>query len=117
MGQALMVTCVDARLSPTQFTDCENQDNILFIARNPGNFIPPTWVTTSGASTELAALDLVVMKNSKRHVLVTGHSTCKAMYLMYQSRHSLDTVSSQKSPILSCFANAGRFPSLSALCW
>ncbi|XP_049774055.1 beta carbonic anhydrase 1 [Schistocerca cancellata] len=81
--KAVFFTCMDSRMIPTRFTETNIGD--MFVVRNAGNVIPnsqnfPEEVTT----TEPAALELGCVINDIRHVIVCGHSDCKAMNLLHR---------------------------------
>ncbi|XP_070542589.1 beta carbonic anhydrase 1-like [Ptychodera flava] len=79
---AIMFTCMDSRLLPTRFTQTNVGD--MFIVQNSGNLIPHSSLFGSeGLNTESAALELACIINGIRHVVVCGHSDCKAMNTLY----------------------------------
>ncbi len=92
---AVFFTCMDSRLLPTRVTQSNVGD--MFVVRNSGNMIPHArnygtlyffvslMIADSGASgyevsvtTEPAALELAVKRGGIKHVIVCGHSDCKA---------------------------------------
>ncbi|KAF1748068.1 hypothetical protein GCK72_024535 [Caenorhabditis remanei] len=83
---SVMFTCMDSRMLPTRFTQSRVGD--MFVVRNAGNMIPeaPTYGTSSEVSvtTEPAALELAVKRGGIRHVVVCGHSDCKAINTLYR---------------------------------
>ncbi|CAI4226766.1 unnamed protein product [Auanema sp. JU1783] len=83
---AVMFTCMDSRMLPTRFTQSRVGD--MFVVRNAGNMIPDSanygFGSEVSVTTEPAALELAVKRGGIRHVLVCGHSDCKAMNLLYQ---------------------------------
>ncbi|KAK6644639.1 hypothetical protein RUM43_000907 [Polyplax serrata] len=83
--KAVFFTCIDSRMIPTRFTETSVGD--MFVVRNTGNVIPnskfyPDEITTN----EPAALELGCVVNDIRHIIVCGHSDCKAMNLLYSLR-------------------------------
>lgn len=67
---------------PTRYTDMHVGD--MFVVRNAGNIIPHSHhFQDEYFSCEPAALELGCIVNSIRHVIVCGHSDCKAMNLLY----------------------------------
>ncbi|XP_067014102.1 beta carbonic anhydrase 1 [Anabrus simplex] len=83
--KAVFFTCMDSRMIPTRFTETNVGD--MFVVRNAGNLIPHSGhfldeVTT----TEPAALELGCIVNDIRHIIVCGHSDCKAMNLLHSLR-------------------------------
>src|SRR5262245_57744670 len=73
---------MDSRMLPTRFTQTHVGD--MFTVRNAGNLIPHSkFFPAENTSTEPAALELGCIVNSIRHVIVCGHSDCKAMNLLY----------------------------------
>uniref|UniRef100_A0A7I4Z052 Carbonic anhydrase n=1 Tax=Haemonchus contortus TaxID=6289 RepID=A0A7I4Z052_HAECO len=82
---AVMFTCMDSRMLPTRFTQSNVGD--MFVVRNAGNMIPdaPHYGTSSDISvtTEPAALELAITRGGIRHIIVCGHSDCKAMNLLH----------------------------------
>ncbi|KAF4523709.1 hypothetical protein B566_EDAN011573 [Ephemera danica] len=98
--KAVFFTCMDSRMIPTRFTETNVGD--MFVVRNAGNLIPHSQHFVDEAfTTEPAALELGCIINDIKHVIVCGHSDCKAMNLL----HSLqdETIASQenrrKSPL------------------
>ncbi|EGT43056.1 CBN-BCA-1 protein [Caenorhabditis brenneri] len=82
---AVMFTCMDSRMLPTRFTQSQVGD--MFVVRNAGNMIPdaPNYGAFSEVSvnTEPAALELAVKRGGIRHIVVCGHSDCKAINTLY----------------------------------
>ncbi|PIC18649.1 hypothetical protein B9Z55_024466 [Caenorhabditis nigoni] len=97
---AVMFTCMDSRMLPTRFTQSAVGD--MFVVRNAGNMIPaaPNYGSYSEVSinTEPAALELAVKRGKIRHVVVCGHSDCKAMNTLYQL-HQCPTKFDVSSPM------------------
>ncbi|KJH42542.1 carbonate dehydratase [Dictyocaulus viviparus] len=83
---AVFFTCMDSRMLPARFTSSEVGD--MFVVRNSGNMIPhannygPTGYEVS-VTTEPAALELAVKRGHINHVIVCGHSDCKAINTLY----------------------------------
>lgn len=70
---------------PTRYTDTHVGD--MFVVRNAGNLIPHSHhFQDEYFSCEPAALELGCVVNNIRHVIVCGHSDCKAMNLLYLLR-------------------------------
>jgi len=73
----------------------------IFVVRNAGNMIPKSMSygvagTDVCVSTEPAAMELAVKRGGIRHVLICGHSDCKAVNTLYQINQnpkSFDTCS------------------------
>ncbi|XP_077988628.1 beta carbonic anhydrase 1-like [Glandiceps talaboti] len=79
---AIIFTCMDSRMLPTRF--CQTNVGDMFIVRNAGNLIPHSRLFGSeGLNTEPAALELACVINDINHVIVCGHSDCKAMNALY----------------------------------
>ncbi|KAL0281266.1 UNVERIFIED_CONTAM: hypothetical protein PYX00_002302 [Menopon gallinae] len=83
--KAVFFSCIDSRMIPTRFTETDVGD--MFVVRNAGNLIPhsrnyPDEITTN----EPAALELGCVINNVKHIIVCGHSDCKAMNLLYNLR-------------------------------
>jgi len=79
---AVFVTCVDSRMLPTRFTQTNVGD--MFIVRNAGNFVPhSSLVSADSPATEPAVLELACVVNQVKHVVICGHSDCKAVNLLY----------------------------------
>ncbi|KAB0797532.1 hypothetical protein PPYR_08525 [Photinus pyralis] len=75
--KAVFFTCMDSRMLPTRFTDMNIGD--MLIVRNPGNVIPNSQHFQDELTTnEPTALELGCIVNNIRHVIVCGHSDCKA---------------------------------------
>ncbi|XP_069676622.1 beta carbonic anhydrase 1 isoform X1 [Periplaneta americana] len=80
--KAVFFTCMDSRMIPTRFTETNVGD--MFVVRNAGNLIPHSQHFMDEATTnEPAALELGCIVNDIRHIIVCGHSDCKAMNLLY----------------------------------
>ena len=76
--KAIFLTCVDSRMLPTRFTQTNPGD--MYIARNVGNIMPHAkHFDPSNPFPEPAFLELGVEVNNIRHVVICGHSDCKAM--------------------------------------
>lgn len=59
----------------------------MFSVRNAGNLIPHAQhFQDEHYSCEPAALELGCVVNDIRHIIVCGHSDCKAMNLLYELR-------------------------------
>ncbi|KAK9503792.1 hypothetical protein O3M35_010275 [Rhynocoris fuscipes] len=83
--KAVFFTCMDSRMIPTRFTETNVGD--MFVVRNPGNVIPHSQHFLDEYTTnEPAALELGCVINDIRHIIVCGHSDCKAMNLLYKLR-------------------------------
>jgi carbonic anhydrase len=94
---AVFVTCVDSRMLPTRFTQTNVGD--MFIVRNAGNLVPhrlssssniyfrlscfSSLVSVNSTATEPAVLELACVMNQVKHVVICGHSDCKAVNLLY----------------------------------
>ncbi|KAE9550178.1 hypothetical protein FO519_006618 [Halicephalobus sp. NKZ332] len=83
----LMFTCMDSRMLPTRFM--QSHVGEIFVVRNAGNMIPKSVSygpagTDVCVSTEPAAMELAVKRGGIRHVLICGHSDCKAVNTLYQ---------------------------------
>ncbi|XP_065335291.1 beta carbonic anhydrase 1 isoform X2 [Cloeon dipterum] len=80
--KAVFFTCMDSRMIPTRFTETNVGD--MFVVRNAGNLIPHSQHFVNEAfTTEPAALELGCIVNDIKHVIVCGHSDCKAMNLLH----------------------------------
>lgn len=96
--KAVFFTCMDSRMIPTRFTETNVGD--MFVVRNAGNVIPHCGHFLDEYHTnEPAALELGCVINDIRHIIVCGHSDCKAMNLLYALRDA--EMSSQKNRRLS----------------
>ena len=61
---------------PTRFTQTHVGD--MFIVRNAGNLVPHSRLYgIDSTTTEPAALELGVVVNNVKHIVVCGHSDCK----------------------------------------
>uniref|UniRef100_A0AC35U6C7 Carbonic anhydrase n=1 Tax=Rhabditophanes sp. KR3021 TaxID=114890 RepID=A0AC35U6C7_9BILA len=84
---ALFFTCMDSRILPARFTSSNVGD--MFVVRNSGNMIPGARSYGSAGyevsvNTEPAALELAVKRGNINHVIVCGHSDCKAINTLYE---------------------------------
>uniref|UniRef100_A0A914W044 Carbonic anhydrase n=1 Tax=Plectus sambesii TaxID=2011161 RepID=A0A914W044_9BILA len=91
---AVFFTCMDSRLLPTRFTQAQVGD--MFVVRNAGNIIPNAVNYGSfgyevSVTTEPAALEMAVKRGGIKHVIVCGHSDCKAMNTLYGLHTCPDT--------------------------
>ncbi|KAK4880809.1 hypothetical protein RN001_008955 [Aquatica leii] len=85
--KAVFFTCIDSRMIPTRFTEMNVGD--MFVVRNAGNVIPHSQHFLDELTTnEPAALELGCIVNDIRHVIVCGHSDCKAINLLYKLQDS-----------------------------
>ncbi|KAF2359995.1 Carbonic anhydrase [Trinorchestia longiramus] len=85
--KALFFTCMDSRMLPTRFTQTNVGD--MFIVRNAGNLVPhATLCGGEEITTEPAALELGCTINGIKHVIVCGHSDCKAMNMLHLLRNT-----------------------------
>lgn len=83
--KAVFFTCMDSRMIPTRFTETNVGD--MFVVRNAGNLIPHSQHFLDELTTnEPAALELGCVVNDIRHIIVCGHSDCKAMNLLHKLR-------------------------------
>lgn len=83
--KAVFFTCIDSRMIPTRFTQTNVGD--MFVVRNAGNMVPHSqFFRDEQNSNEPAALELGCVVNDIRHIIVCGHSDCKAINLLYQLR-------------------------------
>ncbi|KAK9685620.1 Carbonic anhydrase [Popillia japonica] len=81
--KAVFFTCMDSRMIPTRFTQTNVGD--MFVVRNAGNVIPHSQHFMDELTTnEPAALELGCIVNDIKHVIVCGHSDCKAMNLLHK---------------------------------
>jgi carbonic anhydrase len=69
----------------TNWVKCLGNVSIIAISvRNVGNMVPHAQnVDADSTATEPAALELGCKINGIKHVIVCGHSDCKAMNLLY----------------------------------
>lgn len=80
---------------PTRYTDTHVGD--MFVIRNAGNLIPHAHhFQDEYYSCEPAGLELGCVVNSIRHVIVCGHSDCKAMNLLYMLRDPKEATQQQR---------------------
>ncbi|XP_060068847.1 beta carbonic anhydrase 1-like [Ylistrum balloti] len=85
---SVFFTCIDSRVLATKFMDSQVGDN--FVVRSAGNLIPHACnFSYETATTEAGALELGCIVNGVKHVVVCGHSDCKAMNLLYSMRNEV----------------------------
>ncbi|MCC6590207.1 MAG: carbonic anhydrase [Bryobacterales bacterium] len=72
--KVLFVTCADSRIEPSVIFQTDPGE--LFVARNPGNLVPPLGALLGGAS---ASLEYALTALEVSDVIVCGHSNCGAM--------------------------------------
>lgn len=105
--KAVFFTCMDSRMIPTRFTWenletswtfdslnwyktptlCFSDTHVgdMFVIRNAGNLVPHSqFFQDEHYSCEPAGLELGCVVNDIRHIIVCGHSDCKAMNLLHQ---------------------------------
>ncbi|XP_073947204.1 carbonic anhydrase beta isoform X2 [Choristoneura fumiferana] len=100
---------MDSRMIPTRFTETSVGD--MFVVRNAGNLIPHSQhFIDEMTSCEPAALELACIVNDIRHIIVCGHSDCKAMNLLYtlKSKEESSTEQRRISPLKSWLCNHGK---------
>jgi len=79
---AVFVTCVDSRMLPSRFTQTNVGD--MFIIRNAGNMVPhSSMVSKDRVATEPAVFELACVINNIKHIVICGHSDCKAVNMLY----------------------------------
>lgn len=107
--KAVFFTCMDSRMIPTRFTQTHVGD--MFTVRNAGNLIPHAQHFQDEFFTcEPAALELGCVINDIRHVIVCGHSDCKAMNLLYSLQENTELASLENrriSPLKSWLCKHG----------
>lgn len=101
--KAVFFTCIDSRMIPSRFTQTNVGDMfmgklstnktlcwismLLLLVRNAGNLVPHSQHFPDEQNTnEPAALELGCVVNDIRHIIVCGHSDCKAINLLYKLR-------------------------------
>lgn len=117
--KAVFFTCMDSRMIPTRFTETHVGDmfvgnldmlklfmnnkkwlfcnRFFFAVRNAGNLVPHAQhFQDEYYSCEPAALELGCIVNDIRHIIVCGHSDCKAMNLLYTLRHKAESTDDQR---------------------
>jgi len=88
---AIFMTCVDSRMLPSRFTQTNAGD--MFISRNVGNIMPHSkYFDPSNPSPEPGFLELGVSVNNIRHVVICGHSDCKAMHVLYSLKNQVSDI-------------------------
>ncbi|CAG9825255.1 unnamed protein product [Phaedon cochleariae] len=100
--KAVFFSCIDSRMIPTRFTQTNVGD--MFIVRNAGNIIPHSQHFLDELTTnEPAALELGCVVNDIRHIIVCGHSDCKAINLLHklQDNEFASLENRRKSPLRS----------------
>ncbi|KAH7730640.1 CBN-BCA-2 protein [Aphelenchoides avenae] len=98
---AVFFTCMDSRILPARFTQAQVGD--MFVVRNSGNMVPHAQnYGISGyevsVTTEPAALELAVKRGKIKHVIVCGHSDCKAINTLY-NLHTCTSAFDPESPM------------------
>ncbi|KAF5400048.1 Carbonic anhydrase [Paragonimus heterotremus] len=76
---AVMISCVDSRVFPSQFLSAEPGQ--LYIVRNAGNFVPQVNSSDKECNV-LGTLELACVRNKVNDIVICGHSDCKAMHLL-----------------------------------
>ncbi|KAI0233246.1 Beta carbonic anhydrase 1 [Lamellibrachia satsuma] len=89
--KAVMVSCIDSRVIMTRLLQSNVGDMLL--VRNAGNLVPHSdTLRNDEVSTEVAALELGCVTTNIRHVVVCGHSDCKAMTALFEIRDKAEEV-------------------------
>ncbi|BES97103.1 carbonic anhydrase [Nesidiocoris tenuis] len=104
--KAVFFTCMDSRMIPSRFTQTNVGD--MFIVRNAGNIIPHSHHFMGEVTmNEPAALELGCVVNDIRHIIICGHSDCKAMNLLYKLKDSTfsSKTNRQLSPLRAWLCN------------
>ncbi|CAG9107262.1 unnamed protein product [Plutella xylostella] len=104
--KAVFYTCMDSRMIPTRFTETSVGD--MFVVRNAGNVVPHSqYFSDEMTSCEPAAMELGCVINDVRHIIVCGHSDCKAMNLLYKLKSPQESNIEQRriSPLKSWLCN------------
>ncbi|XP_049887438.1 beta carbonic anhydrase 1 [Pectinophora gossypiella] len=104
--KAIFYTCMDSRMIPTRFTETSVGD--MFVVRNAGNVIPHSqFFGDEITSCEPAGLELACIVNDIRHIIICGHSDCKAMNLLYKLKSKEESSIQQRrlSPLKSWLCN------------
>ncbi|XP_052784927.1 beta carbonic anhydrase 1-like isoform X2 [Mya arenaria] len=85
-----MFSCMDSRVVSSSFTNSEIGDN--YIIKNAGNFVPypDDLLQIANTTSAAGALELTCVRQKIRHVVVAGHSDCKAMRLLFELRNEMD---------------------------
>ncbi|KAI6175899.1 hypothetical protein M3Y97_00740700 [Aphelenchoides bicaudatus] len=78
---AIFFTCMDSRILPARFVQAQVGD--MFVVRNSANLIPNAVNYENQVTTEPAALELAIKRGGIQHVIVCGHSDCKAINTLY----------------------------------
>ncbi|OWR47032.1 beta carbonic anhydrase 1 isoform X2 [Danaus plexippus] len=107
--KAIFYTCMDSRMIPTRFTETCVGD--MFVIRNAGNLIPHSrHFVDEMTSCEPAGLELSCIVNDIKHVIVCGHSDCKAMNLLYKLKSADESNLEQRriSPLKSWLCAHGK---------
>jgi len=84
---ALFLGCMDNRILPYKVMQIHDGSTV-FIVRNPGNMVPHAGVQ-AGFATEPAALQLACLQAGVHHVVICGHSDCKAMATLYKYKDGI----------------------------
>lgn len=81
-------SCMDSRVISSRFMQSDYGDH--FIVKNAGNLIPHAKTFTQEMpSTEPGALELGCIRSGVKHVVVCGHSDCKAMALLHRLQNEI----------------------------
>jgi len=87
------VTCSFVSKCSATFLDFFDQDFFGGSARNVGNVVPHARnFNPSNPSPEPGVLELGVAVNNIRHVVICGHSDCKAMNLLHSLREDAASI-------------------------
>lgn len=76
----LFITCSDSRIDPALLTDTGPGE--LFVARNPGNFVP-RHDPDAGLHATAASIEFAVAVLNVGHIVVCGHSGCGAIRALF----------------------------------
>merc|ERR1719225_1157864 len=85
------MTCVDSRMLPSRYTQTNAGD--MYITRTVGNILPHAKdFDPSNPSAEAGFLELGVSVNNIRHVVICGHSNCKAMEVLLSLKNQVSDI-------------------------
>ncbi|KAK2147424.1 hypothetical protein LSH36_554g01003 [Paralvinella palmiformis] len=85
---AVLFSCMDSRLVISRLLQSSVGD--MFSIRNAGNLVPHhDCLSYDSVTTEPGALELGCIVNKIRHIMVCGHTDCKAMNLLFSIKDKM----------------------------
>ncbi len=89
--EVLFITCIDSRIDPNLIT--QSRPGELLTLRTPGNIVPP-FDMSENCNSSAATLEFSVLQIKVKHIIVCGHSDCRAMMALQRKTEGIANGSS-----------------------